>query len=512
MLQSRELPQVTAPEALLPFDERAARVNIEKAAYLGFAKAQLKMGAAYELCALGCEFDPALSLHYNSLAARQGEAEAEMAISKWFLCGYEGVFQKNEELAYVYAERAAHADLATAEFAMGYFNEIGMHVPVNIEKAKEWYEKAAKSGNQDAIGRIEGLKQSITLSKKDHENVAITRIRSQYGSKRGGRPDRFKSQIPALPSVVDEPEEYGRPNSTGTGRPPRLGSAAPYPDTDGPPSVDRPGSAAPYPLDNGPPGPRRSPGPTGGFFAPGPRASSATPSGSDRYSQNSGGFGINPNLYAHGPQRPSTGLNEGRGRQPQYGNQHSPGHRPPDFGFSAPGDRTHSLSPRHGPQPGMHDIGYVAPLNPHNRTSPRPSPQPNPNDPHQPGNYGRPPRGDMRPGAGGRPSGRPGDGRPPGGPGMGGPGRMGSPGMAQGLGGPGFGGPSPGAGRGAGRGAGAPATTTPPAAAAKPPGSGPKTFAEMGIPAQQKEGDCVSYPRNSFPSKSDADDEYQIIM
>src|SRR5580693_2034358 len=114
MLMIRELPQVNVPEVLLHYDEEGARLNIEKAAYLGFAKAQLKMGAAYELCSLGCDFDPALSLHYNSLAARQGESEAEMAISKWFLCGFEGVFQKNEELAYTYAQRAAQAGLATA--------------------------------------------------------------------------------------------------------------------------------------------------------------------------------------------------------------------------------------------------------------------------------------------------------------------------------------------------------------------------------------------------------------
>lgn len=77
------------------------------------------MGTAYELCQLGCEFNPALSLHYNSLAARQGEPEAEMAISKWFLCGHEGIFDKNEELAFLYAQRAAQSGLATAEFALG---------------------------------------------------------------------------------------------------------------------------------------------------------------------------------------------------------------------------------------------------------------------------------------------------------------------------------------------------------------------------------------------------------
>lgn len=90
MLLARELPQVSVPETFLAMDLDLARVNIEKAAYHGFAKAQVKMGAAYELCQLSCDFNPALSLHYNALAARQGEPEAEMAISKWFLCGHEG--------------------------------------------------------------------------------------------------------------------------------------------------------------------------------------------------------------------------------------------------------------------------------------------------------------------------------------------------------------------------------------------------------------------------------------
>lgn len=48
-----------------------------------------------------------------------------MAISKWFLCGHEGVFEKNEELAFVYAQRAASSGLATAEFALGRF-----HTPI----------------------------------------------------------------------------------------------------------------------------------------------------------------------------------------------------------------------------------------------------------------------------------------------------------------------------------------------------------------------------------------------
>ncbi|KAJ9658923.1 hypothetical protein H2201_007573 [Coniosporium apollinis] len=314
MLQARELPQIQVPEIFLPYDEKAARENIERAAFLGFAKAQLKMGSAHELCTLGCEFSPELSLHYNALAARQGEPEAEMAISKWFLCGYEGVFEKNEELAYTYARRAAQAGLPTAEFAMGYFNEIGMYVPVNLDKAMEWYEKAAKAGNKDAVGRIEGISKQRTLSRKDHEQVAISKIRSQYGSRRGSRPDRFKTPAPPLPAIPDSASDFPtipltqsvqmpQPTITspaGARPPPRHATTTPYPIEDRPPVIsplERPATVAPYPLDNGPPSIAGRPGPAGGFFRPELRSASAAPMGM-RPPPGSAAFNINPNILA----------------------------------------------------------------------------------------------------------------------------------------------------------------------------------------------------------------------
>ncbi|KAL4894342.1 hypothetical protein BDV59DRAFT_17204 [Aspergillus ambiguus] len=250
MLLARELPQVNVPESFLPLDLNAARVNIEKAAYHGFAKAQVKMGAAYELCQLGCDFNPALSLHYNALAARQGEPEAEMAISKWFLCGHEGVFEKNDELAFTYAQRAAQSGFPTAEFALGYFYEVGIFVPSDIKEARSWYAKAAASGNKDASGRIDSISRSKTLSRKDHEQVAIARIKSRYGS----------AQRPNLSKPVPENIEMPDPSKMSLADNPPS-SAAPYP--------DRPASRARpvYPA---------------GYAMPDPRPSSA--------------FGINPNL------------------------------------------------------------------------------------------------------------------------------------------------------------------------------------------------------------------------
>lgn len=297
MLISRELPDITIPEGMLPFDVAQARQYIEKSAYFGFAKAQLKMGQAYELCQLGCDFNPALSLHYYGLAAHQGQPEAALGVSRWFLFGYDGVFLKNEQLAFKYAQQAADAKLATGEFAMGYYYEIGIFVQKDLRDARSWYERAAEHGNKDAIGRLEGLNQAKTLTKQDHETTALTRIKSKHGSMRGQRPERFSSRqkdaaaalptvsestptppIDSVPAVATSSSPDYRPSSShnispaqrpvrdapDAARPPafsinidqsnlalRPKSTAPYPvdDKPAPLNLARPKSTAPYPDD-----------------------------------------------------------------------------------------------------------------------------------------------------------------------------------------------------------------------------------------------------------------------
>ena len=356
MLQARELPQVNVPEQFLPLNMNSARYNIEKAAYLGFAKAQTKMGSAYELCQLGCDFDPALSLHYNNLAARQGEPEANMAISKWFLCGYEGVFRKNEELAFTYAQRAAQMGLPTAEFAIGYFFEVGIHVQANIKEARIWYGKAAEHGNKDAASRIEGISRSKTLSRKDHENIAVARIRSHRGSPRDARPGRFTPKVPDLPVP---PNQYIPMPDSGSSYSSNNGS--PYPQSAN--FVSTPGSAFVSPdLRN-----------LSGFgTAPNVRPISANPSGGfQRHEQY---HNLPPS--SSGPQRPyssmsDTPLGEGRphpaprtasnnlGQQPYR--QSSAG-LPAHPAVNRPGSAA-TVSSSQKPLPAL-DIGFTAPLDP----------------------------------------------------------------------------------------------------------------------------------------------------
>jgi TPR repeat protein len=116
-----------------------ARKYLERAAFLNFAPAQYKLGCSYEFAQPPFPFDPLLSLQYYSFASQQGVAEADMALSRWFLCGAEGDFEKDDSLAFIFAKKAARKGLPKAEFAMGYYAEIGIGCPQDVGAARGWY-------------------------------------------------------------------------------------------------------------------------------------------------------------------------------------------------------------------------------------------------------------------------------------------------------------------------------------------------------------------------------------
>ncbi|KAI5207207.1 HCP-like protein [Aureobasidium subglaciale] len=462
MLLARQLPQIKLPEGVLPYDEQEARRYIENSAFCRFSKAQLKMASAYELASLGCEFDPALSLHYNRLAARQGEPEADMAISKWFLVGHEGLFPKHEELSYIYANRAAHAGLSTAEFAVGYFNELGIHVPRNIDLALQWYNKAAANGNKDAQGRIDSIARRHILSKNDHENVALSRIKSQHGSMRGQRPPRFQAQIPRIESI-SEGSVSPHPRRNSSLGPPPSSTPTPYPLDDRPPTVPPPRSTstAPYPLEDLTPRPTPTPGPTGGFLDT--RPATTTPTGRIR---------ANTTLA-----RPDSAASTLQGQRPMPGGARPPGHR--TASGPVPGPRPQpGTSPRMNPTSQLPpvnsrlDIGYTAP------PDTRPPPSVVYTAPQNPVRHSsRPPTSSSsRPATSasssslGRTPTRVDSAtpRPSPGPSVGSTGAVGTP--------------PPGIGAGA---------MPKPATPSKPAKTGPKTFEEMGVPKHKQEQECI---------------------
>ncbi|KAH8923364.1 HCP-like protein [Atractiella rhizophila] len=140
MLLAGEFEHVTIPPTVLSQDINLARTYIQKSAYYRYPAAEYKMGFSAEYALLGVPFDPLLSVQYYSLASQQGEVEADMALSKWFLCGAEGSFAVNEDLAFTFAEKSARKGLPSAEFAIGYYFEVGIGCTKDVQAARKWYE------------------------------------------------------------------------------------------------------------------------------------------------------------------------------------------------------------------------------------------------------------------------------------------------------------------------------------------------------------------------------------
>lgn len=124
-------------------DEAYAKDLFTRAAQLGFVRSQFKLGTAYEYGHLTCPVDPKRSIAWYTKAAQKGDAEAELALSGWYLTGSEGVLKQSDSEAYLWARRAANKGLSKAEYAVGYYSEVGIGLKVDIEFAKRWYMRAA---------------------------------------------------------------------------------------------------------------------------------------------------------------------------------------------------------------------------------------------------------------------------------------------------------------------------------------------------------------------------------
>ncbi|CAE6433391.1 unnamed protein product [Rhizoctonia solani] len=141
-------------------DEAYAKDLFTRAAQLGYTRAQFKLGAAYEYGQLTCPVDPKRSIAWYTKAAQKGDAEAELALSGWYLTGSEGVLKQSDSEAYLWARRAANKGLSKAEYAVGYYAEVGIGLKVDIEFAKRWYMRAAAQGNKRAMARLTDLKRA----------------------------------------------------------------------------------------------------------------------------------------------------------------------------------------------------------------------------------------------------------------------------------------------------------------------------------------------------------------
>ncbi|KAF8271290.1 HCP-like protein [Lactarius quietus] len=144
---------------IVPHDPLQAKEYYSRAAYLGYTQSQHKLGQCYEFGTLGCPVDPRRSIAWYTKAAEKGNAEAELALSGWYLTGSEGVLKQSDSEAYLWARRAANKGLGKAEYAVGYYAEVGIGVKQDIEFAKRWYMRSAAQGNKRAMNRLTEMKR-----------------------------------------------------------------------------------------------------------------------------------------------------------------------------------------------------------------------------------------------------------------------------------------------------------------------------------------------------------------
>ncbi|KAF2634112.1 protoplast regeneration and killer toxin resistance protein, partial [Massarina eburnea CBS 473.64] len=135
-------------------DEVYAVQLFTQAAELGHPQAALKLGEAYEHGLLRCPKDAALSVHYYNCAAQADIPEAMMNLCAWYMVGAEPVLEKDENEAYEWAKKAAEHGLPKAQYACGYFTEMGIGCRRDALEANVWYVKAADHGDERAKQRL----------------------------------------------------------------------------------------------------------------------------------------------------------------------------------------------------------------------------------------------------------------------------------------------------------------------------------------------------------------------
>ncbi|OBZ85239.1 Protein SKT5 [Choanephora cucurbitarum] len=134
-----------------------------QAAELGYAPSAYRLGQCYEHGYLGCQPDIIKSMSFYQLAARQEHAEACFALSVLYLTGDPPQLPPSEEKAYHWAKLAALKGLPKAEFALGYYAEMGIGRPKDSQDAMAWYQKAAQHGDERAKKRMSSVQATPPL-------------------------------------------------------------------------------------------------------------------------------------------------------------------------------------------------------------------------------------------------------------------------------------------------------------------------------------------------------------
>jgi TPR repeat protein len=208
-------------------DKQKGILAIERSAWLGFGPALLRMGKEWQGAEKG--YDAAVALRYFHLASRQDQygrfkgtnspagmllGVPEVEISKWMLCGSEGLFEANEEWAFRFSSLAADQGNGMGEYALGYFYEVGIHVEGDLEMALKWYAASGEHECEDGRARLAQLQEAQQsngevrrrLTRKDHERTLSVRGRAKIKSSRTSPANSqdMTHMAPVVEAIIEE--------------------------------------------------------------------------------------------------------------------------------------------------------------------------------------------------------------------------------------------------------------------------------------------------------------------
>ncbi|KAI8584462.1 hypothetical protein K450DRAFT_216536 [Umbelopsis ramanniana AG] len=161
-----EFKKVNIPKDLIHPDTALGVKYYLKAAQLGNADALDRMAKVCQYGEFEQPLDLTASFRYYEKAADRGQCESMLNLSKMYLEGQ--AVELNEALAFKWCERSAASGYDHAEFALGYYYEMGIGVPADYPRALEYYGKAATKGNEAAAAALNQQGQDNGGSKVVH--------------------------------------------------------------------------------------------------------------------------------------------------------------------------------------------------------------------------------------------------------------------------------------------------------------------------------------------------------
>lgn len=150
-----------------------------KAAQLGHAESQHKIGGYYLLGTPGLARNTSEGVAWMRKAAAQGHANAMVALG--FLYHEGNQVPRNDAEAFRQFRAAADKGHRTGVYYTAQFHEVGVGTPVNKAEAIVWYTKAVELGSKEAQKNLDALKQGQGTGAVDlaEGNAAAARVNQQ---------------------------------------------------------------------------------------------------------------------------------------------------------------------------------------------------------------------------------------------------------------------------------------------------------------------------------------------